>query len=257
VPSKRRVQLAAVYLGTAALVFAAWPVRNLVRFGEAHVAATTWRASDGTPLRDGPVQWARTWADSAPGDSFWELYFVYKGPIQIDRPGVVTPKLYDDEAERKRLVEIFTHYNKEGLSPSVNDEFLALARERFTKHPLRTLFVLPARRIFHLFQGEPEYEMPMRVPWLGLPTLRPLFGIIDACVFVLAALSGLAWRSDQRRWLLLLAVPLLLRCALYGFAIPQATTQRYLVEAYPLIALLALMGGLALADRVRTRFARP
>jgi hypothetical protein len=238
--TRRRLQLAAAYATVALVVFAPWPIRNLVRFGRPYVAATQWRMATGKPLLDGPVQWARTWADSAIGDSYWELYFVYGAPIQIERPGIIQPKLYDSDAERERLIGIYRDFNRYGLDDKVDGEFRALAADRARAHPLRTFVKLPLLRVAHLFWPEPAYEMPMQVPWLGLPPLRFLFGIVDGVVCLLAlAAFFVARRSPLRPVLLLLAVQVVARFAVFAFAIPQATTQRYLVEAFPALLVLA------------------
>lgn len=246
---RARVGLGAVVVGVAALVFAPWPIRNYVRFGAPHPAATTWRTAVGKPLGDGPVWWARTWAASGRGDSYFELYFVYEAPIQIARPGVVPERSYDDEAERQEVVKLFTDYNAHGLTDAVDAEFRAVARARLRRHPLRTLLLLPLERIGHLFAGEPEYEMPMRIRWLGLPTLRPLFGALDLAL-VLAAAVGcvLGWRA-RRRLIAPLLLAIAMRLGIYAFAIPQATTERYLVEAFPLFMILAFVGFDAIAAR--------
>lgn len=251
-PPRRKLALAAAYVAVAALLFAPWPLRNVIRFGHPYFAATTLRTTEGVALRDGPVDWMRTWADSAAGDAYYELYFVYENPMQLERPGVVQPKLYDSEEEKTRLLDILAQYNREGLSEQVSDRFHQLAVERLRRHPLRTLFILPVERLLRLFAPVPEYELPMEVKWLGLPRLRRLFGVIDCTVYALALLGIAAWRrSPQARLLPLLLLPLVLRCGLYSFAIPQVTTQRYLVEAFPLLALFAAAGLVALDRRLR------
>ncbi|HWE28700.1 MAG TPA: hypothetical protein VHB97_11905 [Polyangia bacterium] len=240
VERRRRVVLVAATLATALALFSPWPLRNLVRFGAPHVAATTWRTWDGRPLATGPIQWARTWSDSSRGALF-ELYFVNDRPFPLEHDDAIPEGSYDDEAGRQRLFALFERYNHERLSPTVNDEFVTLARDRLRHHPWRTIFVLPARRIARLFSAEPEYEMPMQVSWLGLPQHRPWLIRADRLLFVLAAIGALLlWRRRQRQWLWLVLPALALRVGLYSFAIPHATTERYLVEAFPLFIFLAM-----------------
>jgi hypothetical protein len=250
VEPRRRWQLLGASLAAALAVFSPWPIRNLVHFGAPHPAATTWRADDGTPLRTGPVMWARTWADSSQG-AFFELYFVYQRPYEIDRPGAIPPGSFDDDAERRRLVGILQDYNRERLSEGVNDEFLALARDRLRRRPLHVLVGLPLARIKALFAAEPEYEMPMRVEWLKLPDRRAWLIRCDRVLFALALLGVvLSWRR-RRRLVWLFAPAILFRVALYSMAIPQATTERYLVEAFPLFILFAVAALTAVEERVR------
>jgi hypothetical protein len=130
-------------------------------------------------------------------------------------------------------------YNAEGLSDSVDENFHELAQARFRKHPWRTLFVLPLARLYHVFASEPDYEMPMKVRWLGIPFIRPLFGVIDLVLtFLAAAGASIAWRRSRSVfWLVVPAV--LLRLGIYAFAIPHAASHRFLVEAFPLFLVLA------------------
>jgi hypothetical protein len=234
----RRAGFVAAFLLVAAAVFSPWPIRNVLRFGQPHFAASTSRTLSGRPFGDGLYAWARTWADSD-GDSFFELYFVYDTPFGTERPGVVPKKSYDDEQERQQIVSLMSKFKSEGPSDSVEQGFRDLARARFRKHPFRTIFVLPVKRIFHVLSPEPSYEMPMEVHWLGLPFLRPLFGVVDCLLYLLGCIgAAIAWR--RRRALFWLVVPaVLLRLALYGFAIPHAATHRFLVEAFPLLLILA------------------
>jgi hypothetical protein len=254
-PWRRRIALAGAYALTAFVVFSPWPIRNLVRFGEPHFAATTWRTTEGEPLATGPVQWARTWASSKAGESFFELYFVYKVPYQIERPKAIPPASVDDDAEKARLKTILNRYNRELLSDGVNSDFLALARDRFHRHPIRTLLWLPFLRVCHLFLPEPEYEMPMNIAWLGLPGIRPIFGIIDMAVFVGALCGAILWlrKRDDKFYVVLMLLPVALRIGIYAFAIPQATTERYLVEVFPFFAVLATLASVSAADRAAKR----
>jgi hypothetical protein len=234
-----RLRLAVAFASTALIVFAPWPIRNVTRFGRAHFASSTSRTVDGHPFGDGFYDWARTWADSAQGDSFPELYFVYAWQYQIDRPGAIPSKSYDNEEEKRRLIATLQRYNAEGFSPRVNQQFVELARERFSKHPFRSLVTLPLRRVFHLFTGEPDYDMPMEVNWLGIPFLRPLFGLIDLCMILLATVgAAITWRHNRPLFCLMVP-PVLLRISIYAFAIPHAATHRFLVESFPFFIILA------------------
>jgi hypothetical protein len=232
------LRLMSAYLAAAVVVLAPWPIRNCVRFGAPHIGAASWRGNEGAPLPDGPLEWMRTWADSAPGDAYLDLVLANRAQITT---GIV-PKQYDDEAEHRRLNAIVDDYNRYGAIDKVDEEFAALARDRFRKHPLRTLFVLPVKRLAHLFVGEPAYMIGMEVHWLGLPRLRPAFGVIDEVVFALAfAGCILGRRTRQREWMPLLFAPFPLRFLMLGFAMPHATCERYLVETFPVILLLAFI----------------
>jgi hypothetical protein len=240
--ARRRAGLLAAFAAAALVVFAPWPLRNLARFGKPHFAASTSRTVSGQPFGDGIYNWARTWSDSAVGDSYFELYFVYEYPYDTKRPNAIPAKSYDSPEERARIVAATQRYTADGLTDQVEADFSALARDRLRRHPWRTLVVLPLKRLGHLFAGEPKYDMPMVVRWLGLPHWRPLFGVFDLALTLLALAGAvLAWRG--RRALFWLTVPaIVLRLGIYAFAVPHATTHRFLVEAFPLFLILAAAG---------------
>jgi hypothetical protein len=239
-PWRRRAEMASVFVLAFAVVFAPWPLRNLRAFGRPYPAGVSWRGFDGRPLPDGHIAWSRTWASSKQGESYLDMALTWQLPLDPNRPGILLPAMYDDAAERARTAALFARYNRERLSPAVDAEFRALAEARTRRHPLRTYLTLPLARVARLFAPVPEWELPMRVPWLGLPQHRGLFAWCDALLFLVAA-AGVArlWTRD-RRTLAILGACLLARCLVYSFAIPSAVTERYLVEAMPLLLLLAV-----------------
>lgn len=230
----------AAFAAAALVVFAPWPVRNQLRFGAPHPLSTTMRKMDGAPLGDGPVEWARTWSSSAPGEGWYDLMLANDLPLDVRRPGIVNPAMYDDAAERARVVALFERYNRERLSPGVDAAFRELARERRARAPFKYWVALPLARIARLWSPAPEWELPFRVPWLGMPAHRPLLGWLDKLLFAAALLGAvLLWRRGDR---LLVGAILACACArtiLYGFAIPHGTGGRYLVEIFPALIVLA------------------
>jgi hypothetical protein len=241
--ARRRVTALAVATLTAATVFAPWPLRNLRRFGATHATAAVARTIDGVPLPDEIVEWERTWATSAAGESYLDLPFVYHLPLDPRR--LILPEMYDDARERQRIAALFVRYNHEQCSDAVIHEFAELARQRRRQHPARTYLVLPLLRIFRLWSPIPEWELPMRAKLLGLPRLRWLFGYFDLALYLCAAFGAVVlYRSDRanRQLLALLGSAIIARSLLFSMAIPIAATQRYLVEAFPILIALAAYG---------------
>jgi hypothetical protein len=228
------------FTAAALIVFAPWPIRNQLKFGAPHFASTTMRMMDGTPLGDGPVKWARTWSSSIPGEGWYDLMLANGMPLDVRRPGVVLPVMYDDEAERARVVALFERYNREKLTPAVNEAFEQLAQERRARAPFRYWVTLPLGRIARLWAPAPDFELPFRVKWLGMPTMRPVLGWLDKLLFAAALVGAIfLWRRGERLLVAGIVTCVLARTVLYGFAIPHGTGGRYLIEVFPLLIVLA------------------
>jgi hypothetical protein len=161
--------------------------------------------------------------------------------------------MYDDDAERGKIVALFERYNREKLSPAVDAGFRELAHERMRRHPLRTFFWLPLCRVYHLFAPVPEWELPMRSKLFGLPALRPAFGVWDLAVYALAIAGAWLLYRREKRLVIIMLMWIGARAALFSFAIPNATTERYLIECYPALLILAAFGLDAAIARLRAR----
>jgi 4-amino-4-deoxy-L-arabinose transferase-like glycosyltransferase len=244
-PATRRLRLLALAttLLCALVVFAPWPLRNLRTFGAAHPDAVAWRRLDGKPLPNEIIDWYRTWAGSSEKESFVDLPFYFSA--SVNTRFVLLPKMWDDEDEHRRVLAVFDRYNREGVSPAVVDGFAELAQAHRRRHPFRFWLGLPALRVLHLFAPVPEWELPMRVKWLGMPAARPWLGLWDLLVYAAAIVGAIALvrrGEEQRRYAWVLLSWVAMRALLYSFAIPNATTQRYLIEAYPALLMLAAGG---------------
>lgn len=242
-PLRRRLFAMALFIGILGAIFAPWPLRNLQRFGKPHASGAYLRdRQNGNPLPDGIISWARTWATGAPGEAYLDLELSLNKPLEVNRFATAT---FDVPAERQQLAEIIDHYNQEQLSPRVDAEFRQLARERFARRPLRILLLLPMLRILHLWAPLPEGELPLRVPALHLPERRNLFRAADRLLYGIA-LCGMMMllfsTDDSRRRFWIFAAAIGARNLLYGFAVPNAVNQRFIVEALPLLYVLCAVG---------------
>jgi hypothetical protein len=220
----------------AVLVFAPWPLRNQIQFGEPHPLGTRWVKMDGTPQFTEMERWMRTWSSGVPGQSFiHEVIVPNRLAIDPKRPGILLPAMYDDEAERTKVLELFAEYNQTRLTPELDAKFGALADERAHRAPLRTYVGLPLARVLAIWRPVPEWELPVRVGWLGLPSFRPAWQHFEQLIFLLA-LAGAFLVERRLAAILLLAV--LVRTFLPALLHPYPL-ERYLVEAFPGLLVLA------------------
>lgn len=241
---RRRLLAITLFLQAATMVFLPWPLRNYARFGSPHPTGGYLRVrGDGQPMPGGIIFWVSTWATGASGETYLDLIFTLRRPLGWEHVPRTACDNLEECAETTRILDL---YNHEGLSPRVNDEFVKLAYQRIARHPWRTFVTLPLRRLPNLWTPLPEVELPMRVPRLELPERRWLFGRCDRGLYWLAACGALLLllRPGGRRLVLFVGLAIVGRSALYCYAVPNAVNQRYVVEAFPLLFVLAT-GGLS------------
>lgn len=236
----------------AVAVFAAWPIRNQVQFGSPHPLGTRWVRQDGTPQPYEMEHWMRTWSSAQPGQSFiHEVIVPHGAPIDVRRPGILLPVMFDSAAERSRVIALFAEYNRTGITPALDRSFGQLARERERRAPLRSFVALPLSRLLSEWKPLPAYELPVNVGWLGLPAWRGLYDVLDRLLLLLALVgAAVLWRSAPRLlWILLLTVAV--RSVLPAWLHPFPV-QRYLVEVYPVILSLTALGAHGLFARAQS-----
>ena len=119
------------------------------------------------------------------------MLLVYHARVDRDRPEVVLPVIYDDEAEHERLLALLARYEHEDLSPAVDRAITALAYERARRAPLRT-FVGPAvLRMVRLWTPPARLAMPA--------SLRPLVRVLELAWLPLPFLGGVWLLRGNRR----------------------------------------------------------
>jgi len=252
-PSRSALRALVLVGATALVVWLPWPVRNVIQFGHPHFEGTEWLAQDGTPLPSGVMVWMRSWAWGAPGQAY-DLFAIANGqPLQIERPGIVLPAMYDDDAEKRDVEDVLRRYNAQKLSPSVDARFIELGRARGRRHPWRQYVVLPWRRLASLWTPIPKYELPIDIDWLGLPKAQKTYGEIERWVF-LASLAGLlaCWRR-HRQILSIAAAAIVGRSLLHATIAHPCPTERYLVECTPFILLAGSIACVEIANFLRPR----
>ena len=234
-----RLARAGAFAVAALLVFAPWPLRNLRQFGAPHIEGTAWMRQDGAPLPLGMMRWMRSWGTGTWGEDYNLMAVANNAPLDVARPGIVLPVMYDDAAERAEVVAAFQHYNRERFSPAVDAEFSRLAETHKARSRWRYYVTLPLRRLAAEWKAMPEWELPMRSPLLSLPAERERWVSFERFLFALALVGAASLVRRDGRLVLIVLAAVASRSLLHAFAHPFPV-QRYLVESFP--ALLALSG---------------
>lgn len=237
----RKAGRGAAFVLTALVLFAPWPIRNLIRFGHAHPQAAEWLNEAGQPLPAGCIRWMGTWSTSAPGESRLSDLIVFGHPFSAQTPGVILPQMTDSADERQQLTALVDRVGHGGLDAAADADFIRLADARTARHPWRTYVSLPLRRLPQLLLPPARQTIHwIKIPLLGWPDSYALFPLFYWLTYLLAPLGTLLLvRSGQWRIAILIWATIGARIALYSFAVPHQVSSRYFVEVFPLLILLA------------------
>ena len=258
------------------LAFAAaltpWTMRNAVRFHLFQPLAPAAANMPGEFVAYGYGAWVRTWI-ARPKDVEVFLWDVESLPVDVAK---LPADACDSPQERQRVEALFERYNKGDLTgtaspqgvpelvitPAMDAEFGAIARERVRNHPLGQYLLLPARRawnmwfdthsIYYPFDGD-LLPLSNLDPSVGQPVLLPLFYTLS-WFYTGLGLAGawVWWRSPEcRRWAVLMALLFIPRLAFLS-SIPNPEP-RYMVELFP---VFAAAGGAAIASARGLRLRR-
>jgi 4-amino-4-deoxy-L-arabinose transferase-like glycosyltransferase len=248
---RSRIVRASIVASAALLVFAPWPIRNLIQFGAPHFEGTYWMRQDGTPLSMGMMNWMRSYGTGAWGEDYDLMSVTNNAPLQLERKGILLPVMWDDDAERAEVVAVLTRYNRERFSPAVDAEFTRLADARRRRHPFRHFIGLPLRRLAAEWKAMPDWELPMRAPRFSLPQSREHWVLFEHLLFALALIGAALVLRRDGALVLIVAAAVVARSVLPAIGHPFPV-ERYLVESFP--ALLALSGvGVARAVEILRR----
>ncbi len=227
------------------LALTPWAARNAITLGRIEFLAPRFAETQGDYIPRGFYEWTQTWMVQF-GDAYLATWKLEKAPILIE---TLPRSAFDSAAERARVESLLSSYNSElNMSPVLDHEFALLARERTTRHPIRTYLFIPACRAFMIW-FTPRIELlpysgklwPPEEKWRGNRTdfgVTLGYGILN-CIYLGLALVG-AWRCRRHPALAFLIAFVLARTALLTQL--QTVEPRYVIVCFP--AILAL-GALA------------
>jgi hypothetical protein len=223
-----------------------WTIRNAVTLHEFQPLAPRNSNLPGELVPHGFMSWEKTWLYR-----FRDVYLVpwklNDEPIEVDE---IPKRAFDSPAEKERVAMMLEQYNQDlTLTPEEDAAFAKLARERTSRHRLRTYVGLPAARALTMW-FTPRIEL---LPLSGtvVPLARaweddPIDQSVTAGLFLLNIFYvGLAVWGAARLWRrvpaargasVLLAAFVLLRT---GFLTTLETPEpRYVLVCYPVLLAL-------------------
>jgi hypothetical protein len=222
-----------------------WTIRNAITLHEFQPLAPKDANLPGELVPKGFMAWERTW-----------LYRVrenYLVPWKLNEEAINLEELpataFDTPEEKERVAAILETYNDDlTLTPEEDAVFAQLARERTTRHPLRTYLFIPLRRAARIW-FTPRIELiPVSGHVFPLAYMNEedpvdqrvtISYFLLNTVYVLLAVAGgwKLWRCRKARpAVLILVVYILVRTAFLTTL--EAPEPRYTLVCFP--ALLAL-----------------
>lgn len=269
----RKVALSGAAMACAFLLpLVPWAARNFITLHEVRILAPRYATLSSEYAPVGYFVWTNTWLVRY-RDVYLAIWKIGEEPVEIDD---LPASAFDSPQERERVAALFDAYNNSPnleISPELDREFAALARERIIRHPLRRYVRLPLERVLTLW-FTPRTELlpvdgklwPIAENWqdsrADFLTTAGFAGL--GCLYIALALGGIwvAWRSSRdgsvewpapgldrpgshqedapNLWgvALLLAYMLVRTAFLTTFEAPEP---RYVVTCYPAVLALAAL----------------
>ena len=243
-PGKSRIFAAGVLVTVFTFVpLIPWTVRNEVTLHKFQPLPDTTAAGPGEYYPRGFIRWMRTWmVDYA---SLEDIGFRVGGEVMpFD---TVPSRAFDSPEERQQTEKLFAAYNETtDMTPELDAQFAALARQRIRHNPLRFYVVLPVLCSLDMWLRPRTEMLPIDVHWWRFDVdARDSSIAIVLGVLNLALLATAAWslRNARRlRFVGLLLTFVVVRTALLQLFTPPEP--RYVLECYPVV--LALAGAVAI-----------
>ena len=241
------------------LVLLPWAARNARTLGRVQFLSPRYAESYGDFIPRGFFAWTGTWSGHF-RDAYRVTWKLGKQPIEMDS---FPDSAFDSGEERVRVAALLTRYNA-GLkmTPALDREFAALARERSARHPFHVYVVIPATRAAAIW-FTPRIELlpysgrlvPPLEMWRGNPRD---FGATSVFLLMNAAYIGLALGGWIRRRRSLLSSPVMVMLTAF-IAIRtvfltslQTVEPRYVMVCFPALLAIGAQAWAARATAERT-----
>ncbi|MFO1425240.1 MAG: glycosyltransferase family 39 protein, partial [Candidatus Competibacteraceae bacterium] len=238
-----RVLIAGMVTGVVvAGAFAPWTWRNWVLFHEFQPLAPRYCNAPWEYASVGFFQWYKTWPAEFASlyDIFWKVATEPSAGEAIDL-GELPPAAFDTPVEREKTLDLFKTLNKTLLlTPELDAQFAALARDRIDRDPIRYYVVLPLFRITDMWLRPRTEQLGLDPHWWRFNTVgQALFSIGYALLnlsFLAAALLGMIRFRRAPGAGLLVGFVVLRSVFLATLENPEP---RYVLECYPSILVFA------------------
>jgi len=238
-PTRRELLSAALWIVVISVVpLIPWTLRNWRVFHRLQPLAPRYANEEGEFVPMGFNRWVKTWM--ADYTSVEEIYWPVPGsPVDSSR---LPARAFDNLRQQAVTLRLLEDYNQAlHISPQLDEQFQALARERIRSAPLRYYLGLPLVRILDMWLRPRTEMLPSDSRWWEFndearwSALALAFGAINL-FYVLCALVG--WMGARRvEWSGLLVLFVVVRSLF--LATLENPEPRYTLEMYPILIVFA------------------
>jgi hypothetical protein len=236
------------------MILSPWAIRNMVTLSEPQFLAPKNSNLPGELVPYGFMAWEKTW--------LYRVRDCYLVPWKLNEESIdveeIPARAFDTPEEKQRVAMILEQYNNDlTLTPEEDAAFAQLARERTTRHPLRTYVWLPAARAVAIWFTPRIELLPVSGHVFPLVQMReddPVDQEVTSLFFVLNLFyvglgawgAALLWRSNPaaRPAIAFLVLFIVLRTAFLTTL--ETPEPRYVLVCFP---TLIAMGAQVFARR--------
>lgn len=255
-PEKRYTIAAGLLVAAVALApLVPWTVRNWRVFHLFQPLAPRYANAPEEYVPDGFNRWIKTWIVdySSVEDVYWKVS-VEPGGEAVDTE-MIPSRAYENAQQKEQTEDLFERYNETLLlTPELDREFAALARERIHSHPLRYYLALPILRMADMWVRPRTEMLPNDVHWWDFDdtvgsSFSIFYGLLDLLLLCLGLYGALRFRNATG-WGLMAAFVIVRTLFLGTLENPEP---RYTLECFPVVLVFA---GAALWHVFRQRSAQ-
>ena len=241
----KRALGATVIVCTVSLgVLLPWTIRNAVAFHQFQVLTPSVIVGKGERVAVGFNRWLSTWIlDYVSDQDVWWKTFSHE-PID---PGSLPRRAFGSAGDPARTLALIAEFNKtRTVDETLDGEFDELAAERIRGHPWNYYVLMPLGRMTDMWLRPRTEMLPLESRWWEFKNAKNSwisigYAGINLIFLLLAAYGALGHLRRREVWFLLGFV--LLRTAVIGtVGNPCSPEERYTLECYPVVLVLAAAG---------------
>jgi 4-amino-4-deoxy-L-arabinose transferase-like glycosyltransferase len=221
-----------------------WTVRNAVRFGRFQPLSPAVVVGRGERVPVGFNRWVSTWiVDYVSDQDVWWKSFSHE-PID---PRNLPRRAFGSAGDPDRTLALIAEFNRTGtFTANLDARFGELADERIRARPFNHWVIIPLGRTADMWLRPRTQMLPLDSRWWEFQNARRswisiAYAGVNLAFLGLAAFGAAVHRRRPEVWILL-GFAFVRTAAIATVGSPCSPEERYTLEAYPVVLVLAAAG---------------